>query len=144
MDRVLKEREALYTDLFPWRSPDYGLDEHWLRTYPYEQTVLAGRTFDIELHATNHSADKMEIIAKPMLPCGWSLCDTEPVCTVIPPSTCGLADKRFINGDATLTYKLFPPDDALPGRHIVPFSVIINGEYHGWLKHAIINVREVF
>ena len=52
----LAEREHLYADLFPWDHPNYGMDEHWVRPYPYEQNVTAGGTATLRLDFTNHSA----------------------------------------------------------------------------------------
>ena len=71
MESVLTERETMYAALFPWPSPDYGLDEHWLRPYPYEQTARAGCDVNIELQATNHSMAPLELSARPIPPVGW-------------------------------------------------------------------------
>ena len=39
---TLAEREESYTALFPWDHANYGMDEHWVRCYPYEQEVAPG------------------------------------------------------------------------------------------------------
>ena len=44
MDEMLEKREALLGDLLPWPHANFGLDEWWVRTYPYEQEAAAGGT----------------------------------------------------------------------------------------------------
>ena len=39
---TLAEREKCYTALFPWDHANYGMDEHWIRCYPYEQEITPG------------------------------------------------------------------------------------------------------
>ena len=42
MDDMLAQRQRLLADMLPWSDVNFGLDEHWCRVYPYEQTVAAG------------------------------------------------------------------------------------------------------
>ena len=39
---TLAEREKCYTDLFPWDHANYGMDDQWVRCFPYQQGVKAG------------------------------------------------------------------------------------------------------
>ena len=141
MERALVEREKIYETLFPWPAPDYGLDDSWLRTYPYEQTVRPGDTTDVELHVTNHCRERLEISARLLPPEGW-LCEAEKTIELAP-LTCGIAAGQGIeNGDAAIPFKLTIPRDARPGRYIVPFAITLGGTHHGCIKHTIIDVAQ--
>ena len=54
---TLAEREKCYTALFPWDHANYGMDEHWVRCYPYEQEITPGETAQLRVEITNHSAE---------------------------------------------------------------------------------------
>ena len=55
MTRTLAKRKALLAELFPWDEPNYGIDEQWIRFYPYGQKARPGQTVQISLKAFNHS-----------------------------------------------------------------------------------------
>ena len=42
MRENLAEREKLFGDLVPWDHANYGMDESWIRTFPYEQQAKPG------------------------------------------------------------------------------------------------------
>jgi len=71
MDGMLAERERLVTELVPWEDPNFGTDEWWIRTYPYEQEACAGATVRIEIQFTNHGHRAIEAQVEPVLPEGW-------------------------------------------------------------------------
>ncbi len=55
MTEVLKRRTELLWELFPWDSPNYGLDEQWARIHPYGQEVKAGEWATVAVKILNHS-----------------------------------------------------------------------------------------
>ncbi|MEZ4867373.1 MAG: MBL fold metallo-hydrolase [Caldilineaceae bacterium] len=88
MRRILAEREQIYGELVPWDHANYGLDEHWVRCYPYEQTVTAGETAPLTLVITNHSATAQLARCHPILPKTWnSVIDAQEL--IIPPKVEG-------------------------------------------------------
>lgn len=71
MELSLRRREAILRDLFPYDSPNYGLDEQWVRMYPYGSEARPGSTLALQIRVTNHSARKREFMVTPRVPAGW-------------------------------------------------------------------------
>jgi hypothetical protein len=131
MDDVLARREALYRELLPWEEPDFGIDQHWVRTYPYEQDAMAGSVCGFEVQFTNHSLEaRVAEVTDAMLPKGWSL-DTE-----------GRRMTGTIPGreDGGIRVYLGIPASCPPGKHVVPVNITWNGQALGPIRHAIVNV----
>jgi glyoxylase-like metal-dependent hydrolase (beta-lactamase superfamily II) len=55
MERSLRLRAKLMQDLFPYDSPNYGVDEQWFRFYPYGIEAQPGSTVELEVRVSNHS-----------------------------------------------------------------------------------------
>ena len=143
MEAKLIKRERLYADLFPWSSPDYGLDEHWVRTYPYEQTTKTGRSVTIELHITNHNKRQSVFTAEPVLPPGWIVKNKASDCITIPAHTCGFVGQEYFSSDAIICFSITIPNDAQLKQYIIPFKIVFDDFYYGWFKHAIVNVDDM-
>ena len=88
---TLAEREKCYTELFPWDHANYGMDEHWIRCYPYEQEVALGETGHLRVEITNHSSEPRTAIAQPILPSAWNM-ELSPEETTIPARSDGHID----------------------------------------------------
>lgn len=54
MHTNLAKREKLFAALLPWDNPNYSLDEHWLRCYPYESSVNAGQGIGFDIARRVH------------------------------------------------------------------------------------------
>jgi hypothetical protein len=52
---TLNKRKSLLAELFPWDESNYGIDERWIRFYPYGQKANPGQNITISLIALNHS-----------------------------------------------------------------------------------------
>ena len=85
---TLAEREKCYTALFPWDHANYGMDEHWVRCYPYEQEVAPGGTAQLRVEITNHSDEPRTATAQPLLPASWNV-EVATGEITIPPRTDG-------------------------------------------------------
>ena len=85
---TLAEREKFYTDLFPWDHANYGMDDQWVRCYPYEQEVALGKIATLKVEITNHSLESHTAIAQPILPTSWGI-EIDPTETTIPPKADG-------------------------------------------------------
>lgn len=55
MITTLTKRKSLLAELFPWDESNYGIDERWIRFYPYGQKAKPGQAIKISLIALNHS-----------------------------------------------------------------------------------------
>ena len=55
MITTLTIRRSLLAELFPWDESNYGIDERWIRFYPYGQKAKPGQTIKISLITLNHS-----------------------------------------------------------------------------------------
>jgi glyoxylase-like metal-dependent hydrolase (beta-lactamase superfamily II) len=131
MESVLVQREALYRELLPWEEPDFGIDPHWIRTYPYEQDALAGSICGIEVQFTNHATEaRVAEIDDAMLPDGWSL-ETEgrSLAATIPART-----------DGGVRVYVSIPAGCERRKFILPVSVTWNGQRLGPIRHAVVNV----
>ncbi|NQT87998.1 MBL fold metallo-hydrolase, partial [bacterium] len=64
MRRNLAERETVYGALLPWEHANTGMDELWVRAYPYEQKVRAGGTARFQVIVTNHAPKPQRVRAR--------------------------------------------------------------------------------
>ena len=124
---ILVEREECYTALFPWDHANYGMDEHWIRCYPYEQEVALGKTAQLRVEITNHSFEPRTAIAQPIFPSEWNI-ELLPAETTIPARSDGYID-------------FFVPiprhRDALGKRIVVPVDITYDTRPLGQFREAI-------
>jgi glyoxylase-like metal-dependent hydrolase (beta-lactamase superfamily II) len=71
MTATLTKRKALLAELFPWDEPNYGIDERWIRFYPYGQKAKSGQAIQISLKAFNHSNASRMFTVSLNLPAGF-------------------------------------------------------------------------
>ncbi|MCX6049498.1 MAG: MBL fold metallo-hydrolase [Chloroflexi bacterium] len=126
----LAEREKLYTDLVPWDHANYGLDEHWVRCYPYEQDVVAGQTVHLRVEFTNHSTLTKIASCRPILPQAWGRDVPEQEIT-IPPKQDGRIDFAISMPD--VVNKLCGQSH----RVVIPIEVTYDGNVLGQFREGI-------
>jgi glyoxylase-like metal-dependent hydrolase (beta-lactamase superfamily II) len=68
---LLEERWKLFKALFPWDDPNFGLDPHWVRAYPYRQSILPGQSVTLEARIFNHSDLPRMATVELRAPKGW-------------------------------------------------------------------------
>jgi glyoxylase-like metal-dependent hydrolase (beta-lactamase superfamily II) len=76
MEKALKlfeERRALFSLLFPWSDPNFGLDPSWVRAYPYRQFILPGQRVTIEARVYNHGGSPCQVSTELRAPPGWRI-----------------------------------------------------------------------
>ena len=129
---TLAEREKCYTDLFPWDHANYGMDDQWVRCYPYEQEVAPGKTVSLQVEITNHSSDPRTATAQPILPESWGI-EVDSAAITIPPQADGhiqfsipMPQRSELEGFATPI-----------GRIIIPIEITYNGTPLGQFREAI-------
>ena len=67
----LAERERLFAEVMPWEHPNFGLDELWVRCFPYERTAKPGERVRLEVWVTNHAAVARTARCGANLPSAW-------------------------------------------------------------------------
>ncbi len=136
---TLAEREKCYTALFPWDHANYGMDEHWVRCYPYEQEVAPGGTAQLRVEVTNHSYEPRTATAQPILPASWGM-ETAPSETTLPPRTTGGFDFSIPIPIGVFLLGCFPrlPNPyTASGRVVIPVDITYNGHPLGQFREAI-------
>ncbi len=128
MRENLDQREQLYGQLFPWDSPNYGMDEYWVRPYPYEQDAVAGETVNLRVDITNHSASERRAICRPILPGSWDM-EMEPKSVSIPAKS-----------DGHIAFSITVPENAQPARTVIPVNVTYDDRALGQFREAVFTV----
>jgi len=143
IDRVLEEREALCRELLPWPDPNFGLDENWVHTYPYEQDVEPGASFSVDVRFTNHGAESVVADVEPVLPDGWLWDEARSGSKVtVPAHTDGSTEAFTKNPDKAASVCVGVPADATDGKYVIPFRVTWGDRYLGQFRCAIVNVGQ--
>ena len=142
MEDMLEKREALLGELLSWPNANFGLDEWWVRTYPYEQEAAPGSTARIDVQFTNHGAGEAVALVEPVLPDGWDWCESRSRAEVVlAHKTAGIVDSESDNPDGAAHVWLEIPEDAKPGLAVIPFRVTFIGTYLGQYRHALVRIR---
>lgn len=112
----LIERRELLQELLPWDNINFGIDEQWVRLYPYERTVNPGSRHDLEVIVYNHSEKEETFYIELNLPSGYQAGSLTSTVTVAP-----LSEGRHV-----FTVKV--PDDAVAGVRLITADV----KYKDW------------
>ncbi len=130
MEEMLIARQAMLAELLPWEDPNFGVDEGWLRAYPYEAETCAGASCALEARATNHAAPQT-LKVEAVLPPGWSGESHSPSFT------------KEIGGEllTIASVTLHIPPGVEPGSYPVALRVTWGERYLGQICHAIVKVR---
>lgn len=129
IDATLEARERLLADLLPWPHPDFGTDEYWVRTYPYEQTTGPGRDMTIDVEFSNHAETPIRATVALEPPEGW---------TAIPEA---LSTICISKENTSLRLGLRVPEDAAGGRYVIPVQIAWGSRNLGSFREAIVNVE---
>ena len=68
---MLEEKKRVIAELVPWEDPNFGIDEQWVRFYPYGQQAVAGSAFDLYGVILNHLPEAETFRIEPQVPNGW-------------------------------------------------------------------------
>lgn len=128
---TLSTREKCYTDLIPWDHANYGMDDQWVRCYPYEQEAKCGDTVTISVEFTNHSDESRNAKVRPILPPSWDdAIDT--IEKTIP---------RKSDGNLLFSIPIPQHCDKI-GRIVIPFDIIYNDIPLGQFREAIVVISK--
>lgn len=142
MKQTLYDRERIIAEMVPWNNPNFGIDEWWVRAYPYEQDCVPGATVTIDVQFTNHGSDPVLAAAEPVLPEGWEWDREASVEKVrISGRTNGWVGVDSPHSDVSARFRIKVPENVVPRHHIIPIRVLWNDQYVGPFRHAIVFVR---
>jgi len=108
----LAEREKLYGQLVPWDHANYGMDEPWVRCYPYEQQAKPGAEVKVQVVVTNHSAEPRTAKGRAVLPRAWGGATTPWAAAEVPGKS---------EGEVPLSFRI--PKEAKAGRYVIPVDL---------------------
>jgi glyoxylase-like metal-dependent hydrolase (beta-lactamase superfamily II) len=141
MEHMLTERERLLGSMLPWSHPDFGCDEGWARTYPYEQTVRPGQPFWLDVQLTNHGPEEASAAVEPVLPADWVWDAERSVRALrVPARTDGCVDAYATRPDGAARLWLCAPQDASAGLYVLPVRLTWDGCYLGQFRQALVHV----
>nr|MDO8110528.1 MBL fold metallo-hydrolase [Candidatus Sigynarchaeota archaeon] len=142
MEGQLHERVRILKKLIPWPDPTFGLDESWIRVYPFEQTIKAGERALLEIHFTNHDTQHVQARVEPVLPEGWSL-DLEPnsLSASVPPCTEGMTGSFLENPDVAIPVACRSPSRSRKQPVVIAIRAWWGERYLGPVRHAIVHLR---
>lgn len=112
MRKNLAEREELFGKLMPWEHPNFGMDESWVRAFPYEQKTGSGRTAVFDVVITNHAAEPRQAAVRAILPTSWGAEATPWTEAVVPAKT-----------EQGLAIEVPIPAAVSSGRYVLPIDV---------------------
>jgi glyoxylase-like metal-dependent hydrolase (beta-lactamase superfamily II) len=111
MTNLLIERNAILKDMFPWDDINYGLDEQWVRVYPYGQKVKPGKTVECTVKISNYSTGSKTFIVEPVAHQGFT----------IEPNIASLFIKSQTEGEQT--FKIKVSEQITPGVTLQLFNL---------------------
>ena len=128
LETKYRERIAIQRELYPWDSPNYGVDDRWAVFYPHGSTFRASQPFEITLQITNHSPKPRAFHCRLRVPPGWRI-SAEHQTAEIPPSR-----------SQTLTFTLTPTGKQ--GDFLITADIESQGmEFREWAE-ALITLTE--
>ncbi len=71
MEQTLEAKRQAVAELVPWEDPNFGLDEQWVRLYPYGVTPAAGDKVEMWAVVFNHASEPKTVRITPNVPKGW-------------------------------------------------------------------------
>ena len=125
----LEERERLLSRLLPWPDPNFGTDEYWAHTYPYEQTIESGQTGRVSVRVLNHAPRPVQAQVQMDVPPGATLSPAQ--------YTAVCAAKTQLS----MTFEVHTDAATSPGRYILPVRLVLGGRDLGSFREAILNVK---
>ncbi|MGQ9610228.1 MAG: MBL fold metallo-hydrolase [bacterium] len=128
MRKNLAERIKFYGELFPYDSPNYGMDEHWVRCCPYEQDVIANGIAEMRVCIMNHSDSDKLATCRPILPKSWNM-KIEARSALIPAKSEGY-----------IYFSFMVPENIVPDLYVIPIEISYDGKPLGQFREAILTV----
>ena len=127
----VKKQDAFFSDLIADNDTDQGLDPSFIRIYPYQMMLLAGKTKQIEIRVRNHRRRRVHIQGVLVLPEGWTGS----------PSRISIMVEASSEGRVKAAIAV-PANWSNPvSRVAVALDVVADGKYLGQIAEAVADVR---
>jgi glyoxylase-like metal-dependent hydrolase (beta-lactamase superfamily II) len=136
MRATLAEREKLFGEIVPWDHANFGMDQSWVRPFPYEQQAKPGSEVKLEVVVTNHATQPRVAACRVVTPRVWSAKSPATAATgewvdaPIPAKT-----------EGRLPIVLRIPASVKPGRYPVAMDVRFDGRELPQFTHAMVVVQ---
>jgi glyoxylase-like metal-dependent hydrolase (beta-lactamase superfamily II) len=124
----LDARWHLLGDMLPGDSPNFGTDEQWLSTYPYEQIIRCGEAGEVDLVVMNHADHGCDLRAELLVPAGAGI------------ESRAMSARCEAGRENRLSLPLTVKPDAAPGRYVIPVRIEFDGRSLGTFREAIVSV----
>jgi len=126
MKNMLNERRIQLNNLFPWDNVNYGIDEQWVRFYPYAQKTNPGEIINFEVKVFNHSDEAKIFILEPNVPEGF---DVEPEISSVTVDPVSEGVKSF---------RIKIPENVSPGVSLITTDISFENQVlHEWTEAMI-------
>jgi glyoxylase-like metal-dependent hydrolase (beta-lactamase superfamily II) len=126
MTKLLLERNAILKDLFPWDDINYGIDEQWIKVYPYGQKTNPGKTVECTVKIFNYSDKVKTFIIEP---------DEIKEFNVRPTVTSLVIEPRT---EDEQTFKIDVSKQITPGVYLLTVNIKFdNWDLHEWSEALI-------
>lgn len=135
----IHETSKLLKEVLVDKYINNGIDDGYIRTYPYEQNIMSGSTVPIQLRFTNHSDEVVKFKALPVLPSGFELDSTKSTLEIVANANSFGECGDYVNSDNFVDVWINTPSD-VSGKFILPFRIWKDDKYLGQIRHAIINL----
>jgi glyoxylase-like metal-dependent hydrolase (beta-lactamase superfamily II) len=132
----LAKREELFGQIVPWDHANFGMDQSWVRPFPYEQQAKAGSEVKLDVVVTNHAAEARNAACRIVMPRAWTSQSTTPseaaewVKATIPAKT-----------EGNLSAVLRIPGSVKPGRYPVAIDIRYGRRELPQFAHAVVVVE---
>lgn len=125
---ALAHRRKLFSQLFLWDDPNYGLDPGWVRCDPYFQTARPGQVVALDVVVRNHSESRRQTDVWLRVPDGWT-------------GDSLFARRRTAAGaEFRVPMRVRVPSNCRPGRYVLGVVVRHGGRDAGEIAEAIVDV----
>lgn len=124
--QILQERYALFRRLLPWTDPNFGMDPHWVRAYPFHQAVFKGSLVTLEVRIYNHDSSSRKAYVGLHLPDGWKALKTRAI---------GIAPHR----EGVIRLTAVAPRRPQSNREVLGIEVQFGNRNLGEISEAIID-----
>ncbi|MBT7297881.1 MAG: MBL fold metallo-hydrolase [Victivallales bacterium] len=128
MLETLAEREELFGVMLPWEHPNFGTDEYWVHTWPYEQDAEAADEVRLEVRLHNHADEMRDAWVMPRVPDSW---EAVPEMLRMPCRP---------GAESVAVFALRVPADQAAAKVVVPVRIEFGGQDLGTFREAIVNV----
>ena len=125
---ALAEREELFAAMLPWEHPNFGTDECWIHSWPYEQEADADEEIRLEVRIFNHAAEMRDAWVAIQPPEGWQ---ATPEVLLLPCRA---------GAEATAVIAVRVAGDQPPGKVVIPIRIEFGGQDLGTFREAVVNV----